>query len=513
MSTFLHAIAVVALALAVQARPNVILFMPDDMNFYWPEAPAATNNPGGLTTNFDQVRNDGIVFTSAYTAGVMCAPARFNLMTGRYCSRSEHANTRANSNTDTRITVTVPRCKITGGDNARTVASLLSAQGYRTIFSGKWHLDTSSDWNDYPGSWADVAAAGFTHDGGTYISNMNGVLSFSHNMEWNVALTRGHIQDAVAANEEFFVYFAGTMPHSPSVSDSLAVVDGILQTPAGPLQTAPVSGLPSRTDILNFATANGLNDQQLGTYVTDLALGALLTEVEDQGATANTMVICLMDHGMLDKSDITEGGTRIAMFAKYPGAFDPNLYAITAHVTNLDIAATILEAAAVTAPTDLDGESWYQAAQGTGSVSTRYIVSEDEQNRAVVSPTGIKVVNRVTAGGDTTTLYDLATDPGFVADGKETTDRSGEAGYATVLAELNAVLACHDANTGFTPANPQLDCTAAAPSPAPPPPAPTTPAPTTAAPVAAPVCCRGGEPLAATRPYCNSGRPMAQFCP
>lgn len=106
-----------------------VALQPDDMNFYWPEAPAATNNPGGLTTNFDQVRNDGIVFTSAYTAGVMCAPARFNLMTGRYCSRSEHANTRANSNTDTRITVTVPRCKITGGDNARTVASLLSAQG------------------------------------------------------------------------------------------------------------------------------------------------------------------------------------------------------------------------------------------------------------------------------------------------------------------------------------------------------------------------------------------------
>lgn len=368
-------------------------------------------------------------------------------------------------------------------------------------------MASRSDWSDYAGSWSYVSAAGFTHDGGTYISNMGGS-GFTHNAEWNVALSRGHIRDAVANNEEFFLYFAGTMPHGPSVENSLTATNGILQTPAGTLNTAPVSGLPSRTDILNFASTNGLNDKQLGTYVMDLALGALLDEVDAQGVTDNTMVICLMDHGMLDKPEITEGGIRIAMFAKYPQVFAPG--SVSAHVSNLDVSATILEAASISQTYAMDGQSWYGAAAGSSTMPSRYMLSEDAEDRAVVSPAGIKVVHRISNAG-ATSLYDLATDTGLIANGQENVDRSGEAGYATTLAELNGVLACHDGNTGWTPvADPQPDCHAASPTPPPPPPPPTdspTPAPTGAA-----LCCRDGSAPAATRPFCSSGRPRARFC-
>jgi len=494
------------------ARPNIVLFMPDDMPFYWSEAPSQTNHPGTLTPNMDAIRAAGVTFTQAYTAGVMCAPARFAVLTGRYCSRSEYARSRGTAGTDARVGVSVPNCKITGADRTTTVAAALSAVGYRTIFSGKWHLSqgrTADLFGDYAGVWADVQASGFTVDAGIYATNMGDpdALGFSHNLEWNVELSRTAIREAHAAGDNFFLYFAPTMPHGPSVLGSLTMTDGILKTPKEALSTPPASGMMSRADIVS--TYGSLPSKQLGTVVSDLALGAVLAELDaNAGLAANTLVVCLMDHGVLDKPEITEGGIRIAMMARYPGVI-PATTRITSQVTNLDLAATFFEVAEVaSAPYTTDGTSWLTAASGGADLPARYTLSEDGQDRAVVSPTGHKLVLK--ENPTSAALYDLGLDP------TEGTNRINDVDYVAALAELTAVLQCHDGNTGWTPgSDPQPNCHAASPSPAPP--APPTASPTPA-PAAALLCCRDGSPASTGMGgRCSHsslrGRPSAAYCP
>ena len=38
--------------------------------------------------NMNKIRDEGVVFTRAYTAGPKCAPSRISMLTGRYASRN-----------------------------------------------------------------------------------------------------------------------------------------------------------------------------------------------------------------------------------------------------------------------------------------------------------------------------------------------------------------------------------------------------------------------------------------
>lgn len=142
MWTVIFGVTVIAAVVSADdLRPNVVLFMPDDMGFMWSESPA---NPTGGTEfdpacvpNMNRIRDEGVTFTSAYTAGPKCAPARFNLLTGRYCSRSLHAR---DTSSGDRTRVTVPSCKIGGSDVSQTIQKKLQDAGYVTIHSGKYHL-------------------------------------------------------------------------------------------------------------------------------------------------------------------------------------------------------------------------------------------------------------------------------------------------------------------------------------------------------------------------------------
>ena len=70
---------------------GVVLFMPDDLQLYWPEAPphpnTATNNAVlSKLTAIKRVRGNGVTFTEARVAAPKCAPSRFSMLSGRYVS-------------------------------------------------------------------------------------------------------------------------------------------------------------------------------------------------------------------------------------------------------------------------------------------------------------------------------------------------------------------------------------------------------------------------------------------
>lgn len=109
--------------------PNILLIVVDDMG--WGDIGA---NGGGAvigapTPNIDKLAQEGLRLTSAYAQST-CTPTRAALMSGRFPVRTGL----------TRPLMAGEALRVNPWQEEETAAQLLSAAGYRTALSGKWHL-------------------------------------------------------------------------------------------------------------------------------------------------------------------------------------------------------------------------------------------------------------------------------------------------------------------------------------------------------------------------------------
>src|SRR5260370_35331992 len=108
-----------------------IFILADDLGY------AALGCYGGrapVSPNIDRMAAEGLRFTRGYANSAVCSPTRFALATGRYQYRIRGA-------AEEPIGSTMRGDKGIGLPPAYpTLASQLSAAGYRTALVGKWHL-------------------------------------------------------------------------------------------------------------------------------------------------------------------------------------------------------------------------------------------------------------------------------------------------------------------------------------------------------------------------------------
>ena len=114
-------------ALAQAQKPNIVLIASDD--FGYGDAGVYGGGPGrGMPTpNLDRLSAEGMTFFSFY-GQPSCTPGRAAMQTGRFPNRSGMT--------------TVAFQGQGGGLPAAewTLASVLKTAGYKTYFTGKWHL-------------------------------------------------------------------------------------------------------------------------------------------------------------------------------------------------------------------------------------------------------------------------------------------------------------------------------------------------------------------------------------
>jgi len=108
----------------VQARPNIIFILTDDLGY----GDMACTGGQAATPHLDSMAENGVLFTDAHTTSSVCSPSRYSLMTGRY-------NWRRLS--DGIVWDFAPA--LLEKDRV-TVAGFLKDHGYRTGMVGKWHL-------------------------------------------------------------------------------------------------------------------------------------------------------------------------------------------------------------------------------------------------------------------------------------------------------------------------------------------------------------------------------------
>jgi arylsulfatase A-like enzyme len=116
-----------ASAQAPVQKPNIILILSDDFGYGDSGAYGGGENRGMPTPNIDRMAAEGMTFLSFY-AQPSCTPGRAAVQTGRIPNRSG-------------MTTVAFQGQGGGLPHAEwTLASVLKTAGYKTFFTGKWHL-------------------------------------------------------------------------------------------------------------------------------------------------------------------------------------------------------------------------------------------------------------------------------------------------------------------------------------------------------------------------------------
>lgn len=111
-----------------QKRPNILMLMTDDTG--WNDFGAYTGGGallGHPTPNIDRIAKEGLLFTNWY-GQASCTAGRASFMTGRVPIRSALS------------VVVVPGDANGLKPETPTIAEFFQKNGYKTYFSGKWHL-------------------------------------------------------------------------------------------------------------------------------------------------------------------------------------------------------------------------------------------------------------------------------------------------------------------------------------------------------------------------------------
>ena len=358
-----------ALAAAAQdkpAKPNMVVIYADDLGY----GDVQCYNPhrGKIPTpNIDRLAAQGMRFTDAHSSSGVCSPSRYTLLTGRY-----HWRTRLQAG------IVNKWGKPLIAADRWTLASMLKHNGYRTACIGKWHLgwdwpigaddrpflvpntkpDTVAD-DRHRAAWQRVfsqpiaggpTARGFDHYFGTDVPNWPPFCFIEDDrtvgipseflparlLGNNQASVQGpalkdwtlepilpalgdravrFIRDASRDSQPYFLYMPLTAPHTP-----LAV---------------------NR----KWQGASGLNTYADFVMETDAVVGRVLETIDNSGTAQRTLVLFTSDNGCAPyigvadlekqghypsgplrgyKSDVWEGGHRVAFIVRWPGVVRPS---------------------------------------------------------------------------------------------------------------------------------------------------------------------------------------------
>jgi arylsulfatase A-like enzyme len=321
--------------LAKPGRPNVIVFLADDLGF---GDLACHGNPHVQTPQLDAFSLEATELTQ-FRVSPMCSPTRASLMTGRYNFR-------------TGVYTTVkPGCEMDPGET--TVAECLRGAGYKTGLFGKWHLGFRAGSGPNDQGFEETLTFNSWDGAGLLPSYNDPTLLHNGKPEKKTGYCMDIFTDAAISfmrenrDQPFFVYLPANLIHSP------------LQIAHEFYEDFAKLNLPEDTQKI-YGMIRSVDDN----------FGRLRAALKELGLEENTMLIFTSDNGAsvpMDrfmaglhglKATVYENGIRVPTFARWPAGFE-SPSKVTQSAAHIDLLPTILAACSVKSPEDvkLDGVS------------------------------------------------------------------------------------------------------------------------------------------------------------
>ena len=374
-------------------RPNIVFIFSDDHAY---QALSAYGDSRKLldTPHLDRIAREGVRFDRCVVPNSICGPSRATVLTGKY----SHSNGFYN-NTNSRF------------DGSQvTFPKLLKAAGYQTAIVGKWHLVSEPTGFDYwqilPGqgdyyqpvmirNGERVMHQGYvtdiiTNESLEWLKNRDKdkpfLLMCQHkapHREWEPALRHlGHDNDRQYPEPDtLFDDYSGRgvaeKTQDMTIEKTMTQRDLKLVTPQRltpeqrkvweayyePRNEAYRKAAPKGRDLVRWRYQRYMHDYLGCIKAVDESVGQVLKFLDDEKLADNTIVIYASDqgfylgeHGWFDKRWIFEESLRTPCIARWPGVIKGGSVNKDI-VSNLDFAPTLLEAAGVAIPAEVQGRS------------------------------------------------------------------------------------------------------------------------------------------------------------
>lgn len=271
-------------------RPNIIFILADDMGY---GDLSCYGNQYVKTPNIDQLAETGTRFNQCYAGSGISSPSRCALLTGKntgntrirdnMCTAGGIAGIKINPNGDSTI---VRRANLLPQDT--TIATVLSAAGYRTCLVNKWHLDgydkgaspNHRGFDEFYGWTISTVHSNSPYYYPYYRFHGDSLIHIPENANGKHGIHNNDLStnDAIAfikrnKDNPFFLYLAFDAPHEPYNIDQTAWYEG--QETWEP------------------------NTKRYASLIThmDAAIGRLLNELEQLNLRKNTLIIFASDNG------------------------------------------------------------------------------------------------------------------------------------------------------------------------------------------------------------------------
>lgn len=363
------------------SRPSLLFVFADQMRG---SDLGCAGNPDVRTPVLDSLAAEGVRAARAYANVPVCGPSRACLLTGT------HPTTNRVIANDLPLPAGLP-----------TLGTLARANGYRTGYVGKWHLDGAPRSRFTPPGerrfgfdfWA---AYNCTHDyfrTRYYRDTPEVILAEGYEPELQTDLALEFLEAQPGAPDPFCLVVSWGPPHDPyewvperhrAMYDPAAIRLRPNARPAAPSPMAVQQRLECRRATADYYAAITALDEQLGR---------LLAALEARGLAQDTLVVFTSDHGdmlwshgLLKKQAPYEESVHVPFLARLPGRLAAGSLSESL-IGTVDVLPTLAGLLGWEAPAGLEGLDLSSALQGLAGapeprslpLSSPYSIEEAER--------------------------------------------------------------------------------------------------------------------------------------
>ena len=362
--------------------PNILIIHTDDLGYH---DLSITGSQLYNTPNIDELANQSVNFTNAYSSYPRCTPSRYGMMTGTYPVNEDKGNLGA-----------IPESK--------NFIKQFNNAGYNTSYVGKWHLGEG---------YSDPQPYGFKH---SYAAGRAGGLGsrfypFNYDKKGKTAKEvvpelEKDGKEGDYASDMLTNATINFIKNNPKNEPFLAVL--AFYAVHTPIEAKPEDAARNKKQL------KGIDFRDTPEYIkegegrrkmrqddpayagmvenVDENVGKLLQTLKDLGIDKNTIIVFSSDHGGLSndgnkgerhlattnfplkagKGHLYEGGIRVPLFVKWDNHLKPHIENESI-VLGMDVFPTLLDLAINKKVEGIDGQSYASVLKGKESWKDRTV--------------------------------------------------------------------------------------------------------------------------------------------